>query len=588
MHINNADLVNSFKDKICRYKSSAGFLLFLASLHFACRATLNSRYWVNDDLALLYFSNGEWTGAPEKNLVFAHPIFGTLTSFAYDLNSSLPWYSYQLLVALILGFIALVHNMRIKRFRLFAMFVGAISVIHFTLLPTFTFAAIICSGLGLTLIFLQSSKFHLAKSLLGLCLLTLGISIRPESKFIAIAIATPMLINSWRQILKRRDTAEVFGHSLLTLITLIIIFLMQSGSFTCESSSPEKCNEWAIYTQYNYERGQFHGNPNMELLEARYAEIGWTELDMTLFSSWLYPDDPKFGPESIHQAFEIVSQSRESGIIDLSLLSPRESIKSISIKWYVLVLLAFCLGAVALSKKHILKNQLYLPGLTLFSWATVILLLSTVRLPQTVVIPTTLLCCAATIVAFDQNQNLFDNSPKRWMDKKIYADDALQVLKNNFLIILLSTFLALFARDMISVSITSSYKNESGKTALQMVTDAVVGGPILIAPEVSDKLLNHDPWVNDLTLGKTKVQLMGWPVFSPHQGARLRNSGLNGMFRPFVFGSAYFVPNYSFCGSAAQAKTISEYLFQEYEYRNIARQTLSVVGVCEIWNFTPA
>ena len=569
-------------------KFSWRLFIVLIAAHYVCRVLLESRYWVNDDLAHLYFSNGEWTGNTEVNLVFVHPIFGTLVSYAYDIYPNFPWYPSLLLLSIIASFVTLAHFTHKKRFRLALVFISVISVVQFTLLPTFTFSAIVCAGLGLAIVFLHSSKPSAWRYALGLSFFTIGVSIRPESKYIAVAISMPLFLYSWNQILKNKSASKIVRHTILTFVVLGTFHLIQSGSFVCNSGESNNCQEWEIYSKYNYERGQFHGSPNMYVLEEKYATLGWTELDMKLFSSWLYPDSEKFGPETMDRAFDLLAQDGNYRAIKVSEISPKKIFHSAPLVFYFLVFIAFTHGAANILRKRHKFYSLLIPGTTLLAWVFLLLLLSSIRLPQTVVIPSCILCSALIAVGFDQDVKKSKKPALHASREGINLNDSAQSMANNFIIFIVASFLVLFMQGAQAASATSYSRNSIGATSIQNAKEAFGNQPFLIPVNLSDLLLNHDPWDERSTLGNTQMQLMGWPVFSPHNSKRLNESGLNGIFSPFVFNTPEFVSDYVFCGNKQQAQDISKYLIQDYGYQNVARQVSEVEGVCKVWNFAPA
>jgi hypothetical protein len=561
--------------------------VFLVSVHYISLVLLHSRYWVNDDLAMLYFSDGEWTGSPERNLVFSHPIFGTLVSFAYKVFPGISWYPYLLLLAIILSFVTLTRYVRNKRLQIFVIFIGAVSVIQFTLVPTFTFAAIICAGLGLATAFVHNESATFGKSLIGILIFSLGILIRPESKFVAVAVALPIILYSWKQVLSSKSAPKIVGHAVTTALALSVALLIQAGSIACSANQPTSCKDWDIYTKYNFERGQFHGTPNMEFLQNNYSSLGWTELDMSLFSSWLYPDDQKFGPEVMSKAFEMLNEDGTYRPYKLEEISPYKIFQSIPAAYFSLIGFAFVYGSTRRLKNSVRVYSLVIPAFIFVSWFFLMLILSSIRIPQTVTIPAALLCSALIALAFDQGGNGSKDLARRGKRKDVELSNSAQELVHNSLIALMTVFIALFIQNTHSISAANISKNSSGESVLNLVTSSVGQSPVLVSAELSDLLLNHDPWTRNITLGQTQIQLMGWPVFSPHNEKRLNGSGLNGMFKPFVVGSGEHVSSYSFCGNPLQAKAISEYLLQEYGYKNVAQETSIINGLCQIWNFPP-
>ena len=562
--------------------------VFLASVHYVSLVFLHSRYWVNDDLAMLYFSNGEWTGSPERNLVFSHPIFGTLVSFPYKIFPGISWYPYLLLLAIIISFVALTRFVRDIRIQIFVVFVAVVCVIQFTLMPTFTFAAIICAGLGLATVFVNNESTAFGKPLIGLLIFSLGVLIRPEAKFIAVAVALPIILYSWRQVLSSKSSPKVVGHSVVTVLALSVAFLIQAGSIACSSNQPTSCNDWNIYAKYNYERGQFHGTPNMEFLQNNYSSLGWTKLDMSLFSSSLYPDDQKFGPEVMSKAFEMLSEGGTYRPYELKKISPYKIYQSLPLAYFLLIVFAFVLGATRGKGRVIRFSYFLIPGMTLAAWFLLMLLLSSIRVPQTVTIPTIIICVALIAIAFDQDGTRRKDLARRGKQRQVELSSSLQGILSHSLTVLISVFIVLFSQEMHSRNVLTKSMNSLSSDSLELLLDSVGTNPTLIPANLSDIFLNHDPWKQNLTLGKTQLQLMGWPVFSPHNEKRLVSSGLNGMFAPYVFGSQDYVSGYSFCGAPSQAKSISKYMLQEYGYRNVTKQISNVKGVCKVWIFPPA
>ena len=472
--------------------------------------------------------------------------------------------------------------------RRYVLAIAAMTVVFFTLRPTFTFAAITCSTLGLAYLFQTYKRMTFGKSLTGFFTLTVGITIRPEAKFVALALTLPMILSTLKYALAMRVTSEKVKACLFTTMLVSVVLLVQSNSFACPRSDPTKCSDWKIYTKYNQDRGQFHGSSYIDSMQQSYGDLGWSDLDMTLFNSWLYPDDEKFGPLTMHKARSLFVDEKQNTLFLLSQIELTGAARSVHDFYWLLIGLTLVIGIKHIKARRILTSSFIVPTSIITSLSITLLLLSAIRLPATVVFPSTLVSCAIAIGWL--NTRVANITPKARHRSKTSKHIKLTIwlgLINAIFYVSATFFAILFARDVYLLNHSNQKLNAAGRLA----TDQLIGlhstGPLLIQPGLTDSFLNRDPWNASPVLNDAKMQLMGWPVFSPHSETRLKNSGLSGIFSSFVSGSEYFVAGYRFCGPPQYALFISEYMRYEYGYQNYPLATGVVESFCEIWKFAP-
>ena len=70
------------------------FILILNIIFFIlCSYILPIRFEENDDITMLLFASGKYTGTPESHLVFINYIYGLFVSFLYSLTGKIEWYT---------------------------------------------------------------------------------------------------------------------------------------------------------------------------------------------------------------------------------------------------------------------------------------------------------------------------------------------------------------------------------------------------------------------------------------------------------------------------------------------------------------
>jgi hypothetical protein len=108
-------LISYFKEKL-----SHNFLFILTAniVFFTLFAyLLPIRYEENDDIVMLLFASGKYTGVPEAHLVFINYIYGFFVSFLYTITSKVEWYTLIFTIIHILSLTVIVWSIATKSFK---------------------------------------------------------------------------------------------------------------------------------------------------------------------------------------------------------------------------------------------------------------------------------------------------------------------------------------------------------------------------------------------------------------------------------------------------------------------------------------
>lgn len=306
---------------------AAAFLLIL----FFC----DVKYEVSDDFVMELLASGAWSGASDPHLMFCSYLWGLLLSFLYRLTDGISWY---LLAELAVGLLALCAASCYLAYRTrlsFGILGTAIVTVFLArdlyVLPQFTktaAAAIACGGFlciwGL---------FHQKRGavLFGGLVTVLGCFLRHNSLFsVGAFLALYVLFETVRLVCARgRDGQEELpdaqkkterhgggrgtGKQLIRiygggLCLLALIF----GLRWCNNMAYQWDEDYRYFMDYSYVRAYLVDYPLPEYQECakELEEIGISENDYELITSWSFADREVFSLERMRHVLAIVDQCR--------------------------------------------------------------------------------------------------------------------------------------------------------------------------------------------------------------------------------------------------------------------------------------
>lgn len=259
------------------------------------------QFLANDDLAMKWLSEGNYSGVPESNLVFVHKAIGIVAVLASEAAPAVAWYSLFLwsssfIAIFSLGIIIRNGNSLSKAY---ATIISIPAVVFVTQNPNFTVTAILASGAGLLV--LTQRKGSLWTLVGGTTLILLGILWRSDALIVALISGATVVIYA---IFVKNKILWLLAATALILAAMAIF---NTPQVQCFGLNQTVCTEWAEYETYNAARGALHGNLRAELIfPFAGSEISWTPDAARSFSNFSSFDGEAFSKDKIITANSLV------------------------------------------------------------------------------------------------------------------------------------------------------------------------------------------------------------------------------------------------------------------------------------------
>jgi hypothetical protein len=476
---------------------------------------------VNDDIAMMSFANGDFTGTPESQLVFIGILIGGLLKLLYTLNSALPWY------ALILVFIQIFSGsvlltvlfkfMKGSISRTFICVVSLVALITPTLVldVSFSTTAMYTSVVGLACftLALENDREQGALVLVAIAfILILASSLRFDFYLAAVLLMLPMYLLHMQKLSR-----------FTVLLTLGMLLLPVASQFVQNQIS--NTGNWASYNEFNALRGSMHGTPGFSRFVStayeeetikKIREFGWESEDLLLFGSWYFEDDRLFNTPSL----EKLKENIDTGVTRIPL---QPALENVILGKELIILFGFMMvffGAGLSVNKH--KNFLVLQVLWFFSVAAYISMSS--RFPDRFAVGAIvgLFICILT-----SNMVLL----RRQVLSNFYFESGLR--KTEVLLFTSLAFIGVFLipHKFSASQLSSQNKIESIRYRSDIqVIDAIDpdGIFVYIGAQIAAEGIN--PWSERTLLAYKRFLGLGWATQSPHQEKRKQFMDLDGNF----------------------------------------------------------
>lgn len=228
------------------------------------------RYEENDDIVMLLFASGQYTGTPEFRLVFINSIWGLLLKGLYSITTKIEWYSLLFALSHILSLSIIMwsifENKANKYFKyLFALFFLVMEMRFIAQFQFTTTTAILAfSGLILTL---HNSQLRI---ILGLSIFAISTLIRFEAAILVLLLFVPMLVKRYLVCLKKQEI------KLFIYAGLVIALFYGVNQYTYHSNT-----EWANYYKYNKLRSAINDNPNASKINVKlFQDINYDDYSL--------------------------------------------------------------------------------------------------------------------------------------------------------------------------------------------------------------------------------------------------------------------------------------------------------------------
>lgn len=230
-------------------------LLLLNVVFFIIAANfLPSRFEENDDVTMLLFASGKYSGTPEAHLVFINYVYGLLLKLLYTWNNQIEWYSvlfaffHIVSISVISWFI--IKNKKILRiYKILFLVILYLIEIRFILLLQFTTTASICGVAGVLLITCKKDY----QQVFGILLFVIAGLIRFEAAVMVLVIISPIFL----KLIFVKKKITLSRPFLFMFVAVVLVFVMKFIDY----QSYQQTSEWKYYQQYNEVRGKINDNP---------------------------------------------------------------------------------------------------------------------------------------------------------------------------------------------------------------------------------------------------------------------------------------------------------------------------------------
>lgn len=263
------------KKVLSQLKPYQFFLLvgFLNTIFFSLMAgVLPLSFEDNDDVLMLLFASGKYTGTPESHLVFINYLYGLFVSSLYSFTTQIEWYTLLFsilhIVSITIISTAIVEKKMSLAFKLlFFLLLYAIEI-RLILYFQFTTTAAL-TALGGCVLLLKNSRIE---KIAGVSLLVIASLIRFESVVLVLLIVSAIFISDW--VNNRKSQTAIY-----LLAGVLLILSAKIADHAVYSHDPV----WFTYQEYNQLRGAINDNPNRKkILNDLPATISSVDYDLLM------------------------------------------------------------------------------------------------------------------------------------------------------------------------------------------------------------------------------------------------------------------------------------------------------------------
>lgn len=353
-------------------------------------------YGTSDDNVLAGFVDGSYTGEREKRLIFIRPLIGNILYFLQGIFPGVGMYSTFLTLVVILSFsifgtvITTIQSDRNSKniFQYSWYSISFVTILWFTLTPTYTAASILVTVLILMTITLYifmptMRKNYFTPVTLGI-LFSCGFLIRPEGALGVLAVSIGVFLYLGFKF------KNINFRSLAIIILTFFIFVLSDYILQKSSSN----SDWEKYDRWNGLRHQVQHRVSQNYLGNLREQINWSIPEYHLFMDLSFGDEKIFNYEWLKPGFELTNFTRGvNGVLHVNKTDNILKVFNLLQNYYYLVLLQFIIAILyfsrlsfTLKQKIILITSVWSTFLAALYWTT-----ATLHTPDRSVFPLLLL-----------------------------------------------------------------------------------------------------------------------------------------------------------------------------------------------------
>lgn len=269
----------------------------------------NPQFEGNDDISMSWIVEGAY-GMRYAKLVFSNVMYGWILESLYTIFPAIKWYSVMLCLAIFISFCVLTYICLKRISKPMFYFVFAISGIYFgyegyTLLG-FTKTAGILSVAGYTLLFwaLEKGLENKKALLFGAGLLLWGSWLRLFVFFmVTVIFGMYGLALAIKKIKHERTIKSIWKVLQPYVLCFGVSFFVIFSCKIVDNLAYQSDEEWGKYEEYNSLRAQVidHNFLSWAKYSDKYEDMGISETDVKMWSSWNFADFDNFNVDVMKQ-----------------------------------------------------------------------------------------------------------------------------------------------------------------------------------------------------------------------------------------------------------------------------------------------
>lgn len=270
-----------------------GNLFFFAIFAYILPITFED----NDDVLMLLFASGKYTGTPEAHLVFINYIYGFFVSTLYSITTKIEWYTVLFSILHIVSLSVILREVLEKNiakvYKLLFLFLFYAFEIRLIISFQFTTTAALTALSG-SILLLRTNSFE---KMAGAIVLIIASLIRFEACILVLTVVAPVFV------------FKIFESKRLLLKTSVYLLISLFFILFCKYVDYQIYNQnvtWSYYQQYNMYRGKINDNPNKEKILNDLPQ-GVSATDYRLLLTFM-PDPQKINTAKIKLIYERLKQ----------------------------------------------------------------------------------------------------------------------------------------------------------------------------------------------------------------------------------------------------------------------------------------
>jgi len=312
----------------------------------------------NDDVGMSLLAGGALLSSePTSNLLFINPYYGVVLKNLYSTWPDVPWYALLFLAILTLslsvaGF-SVLRNFRkpgrlwvlVIFYALYATCYVGFTHFQFTIISAISGLASLLLATSLYFRVPESKGLSTALICLSALLQLLSYLIRVSACQMMLALIGPCVLAlvtlSWiaRECTKRRNF-----HLITPLFITLVI-----GGLTQVLPLQEDAEDWARWSRMNLARGNitdYRRDLNKERAIQAFRDVGWSENDYRMVTSWQYIDGERYTLEKFEKVSNILWSELPISEVTRDSLLTRLQGSALEVFWSCPSVIAFCVLAI--------------------------------------------------------------------------------------------------------------------------------------------------------------------------------------------------------------------------------------------------